>query len=74
MSCENLEKCPFYNDKMPIDSALGRLYKKNYCETDKTKCARYRVATTLGKEYVLDSLYPNMREKAESIIQANSKK
>jgi hypothetical protein len=74
MSCEKLEQCPFYNDKMPIDSALGRLYKKNYCETDKTKCARYKVAVSLGKEYVPDNLYPNMDEKAVGIIQINSKK
>jgi hypothetical protein len=74
MSCEKLEQCPFYNDKMPIDSALGRLFKKNYCESDKTRCARYRVTVTLGKEYVPDNLYPNMEEKAESIIQANSKR
>ncbi len=74
MLCENLEKCPFYNDKMPIESALGRLFKKNYCESDKTKCARYRVASIIGKEFVTDNLYPNMEEKAERIIEANSKK
>ncbi len=68
MNCENLEKCPFYNDKMPIESALGRLYKKNFCETDKTKCARYQIAVTLGKGFVPTDLYPNMTAKAEEII------
>lgn len=73
MNCEKLEQCPFYNDKMPIESGLGRLYKKNYCEGDKTKCARYIVVTTLGKEYVPENLFPNMIDKARSIIQSNHK-
>ena len=47
-TCEKLSKCPFYNDKMDINKGLGALYKKNYCEGDKTKCARYIVATNLG--------------------------
>lgn len=49
MDCENLAGCPFYNDKMPIDSGLGKLYKQRYCTGDKTKCARYKVCTALGK-------------------------
>ena len=68
MDCENLQNCPFYNDKMPIDSAVGTMYKKRYCEGDKLKCARYMVCTSVGKEYVENNLYPNMRDKAEQII------
>jgi len=71
-TCEKLAKCPFYQGKMSMDSGLGALYKKNYCETDKSKCARYMVATTLGPDYVNDNLYPNMLDKAKEII-ANNK-
>ena len=71
MTCELLEKCPFYNDKMPVDSALGRLYKSNYCESNKNSCARYMVAIGVGREFVDISLYPNMSEKAKAIIEAN---
>ena len=38
--CEKLEKCPFYQGKMSMDSGLGSMYKKKYCEGDKTTCAR----------------------------------
>lgn len=72
-ACENLAKCPFYQERMPIDSGLGLMYKQKYCEGDKTICARYKVATTLGKEYVPSDLYPNMEAKADDIISKNKK-
>lgn len=66
--CENLAKCPFYQGKMTMDEGIGAMYKRKYCEGDKDSCARYMVATTVGKEYVTESLYPNMAEKAKKII------
>ncbi|HHW28039.1 MAG TPA: hypothetical protein GXX21_00580 [Syntrophomonadaceae bacterium] len=71
MECENLKKCPFYNDKMDIESGLGQLYKRRYCEGDKTQCARYKVFQTLGREFVPVDLYPNMHERAKKIIEQN---
>lgn len=68
MECERLKGCPFYNDKMPIDGVVGRMYKKKYCEGDKTLCARYQVADKLGKEAVPETLYPNMAEAAREIL------
>ena len=70
-TCEKLSKCPFYQGKMSMDSGLGAMYKKKYCEGDKTICARYMVATTLGPEFVNESLYPNMHDKAKEIIEKN---
>ncbi|GAA0737692.1 hypothetical protein [Clostridium oceanicum] len=74
MKCENLDKCPFYNDKMNINSGLGLMYKRKYCEGDKTKCARYIVSSKLGKEFVPSNLYPNMNKKAEEILKDNKSK
>ncbi len=71
--CEKLEKCPFYQGKMSMDSGLGSMYKKKYCEGDKTICARYIVATTLGPEYVTEHLYPNMNDAAQKLIDQNKK-
>ncbi len=68
MNCENLKGCLFYNDHMSMEKGLGSLYKKKYCEGDKTLCARYKVGSTIGKEYVPDDLYPNMFDRAEKII------
>ncbi len=71
--CEKLEKCPFYQGKMSMESGLGAMYKRKYCEGNKLECARYRVATTLGPEFVTDKLYPNMDKIADKLIEDNKK-
>ena len=71
--CEKLAKCPFYQGKMTMDSGIGSMYKKKYCEEDKTICARYTVATTLGPEFVPENLYPNMFDRAKAILAENGK-
>ena len=71
MACKNLEKCPFYNDKMDINKGIGKLYKMNYCEKDPTQCARFQVSSKLGKELVPQNLYPNMHERAKQILREN---
>jgi len=68
MDCENLGGCSFYNDKMPMDMGLGQIQKKRYCEGDKEQCARYKVASTIGKANVPTDLYPIMMERANKLI------
>ena len=69
--CENLSKCPFYQGQMAMESGLGSMYKKKYCEGDKLLCARYLIATRLGKEFMPQNLYPNMMDKAKEILAKN---
>ena len=71
-TCEKLEKCPFYNNKMDINKGVGAMYKKKYCEGDKTICARYIVATQLGVEYV-GNLYTNINDVANKILEEHKK-
>lgn len=66
--CESLEGCLFFNDKMPIDSAFGKLYKDKYCLDKFEDCARHKVKTELGRDKVPSNLYPNMQERADQII------
>lgn len=73
MACEKLAKCPFYQGKMDINSGIGAMYKKKYCEGDKTTCARYVVATQLGAEYVTERLYPNMNDAANKLLAEHQK-
>lgn len=73
MRCEKLDGCLFYQGKMQVDSGLGKMYRERYCEGDKTHCARYLVAVTLGSSFVPGTLFPNMVQKAEQIIAENSK-
>ena len=68
MNCEYLAGCLFYQEKMPMDKGLGSVYRKNYCETDHSKCARYLVVQAIGREHVPTDLYPNMYQRAEQII------
>ena len=70
--CEKLATCPFYQGKMNIESAIGKIYRRKYCEGDKTNCARYKVATALGKKFVPLDLYPNMTDRANKILQNNN--
>lgn len=56
-----------------MDSGIGSMYKKKYCEGDKTICARYIVATTLGPNFVPDTIFPNMNDKAKAILAENGK-
>lgn len=66
--CEKLNGCPFYTDKMSIESGLGKIYKRKYCEENKEICARYKVSAALGPDKVPTDLYPNMFERAEEIL------
>ncbi|MBN1782327.1 hypothetical protein JW948_14430 [bacterium] len=66
--CELLAGCLFFNDKMPMETGLGALFKNNYCQGDNTTCARYMVAKKLGREKVPPSLYPNMYDEARDLI------
>jgi hypothetical protein len=68
MNCAKLSACPFYNDKMPMESGLGAIFKKKYCMGNNETCARYIVLQELGPEHVPDTLYPGMRDVANQII------
>ncbi len=67
-SCEKLEKCPFFNEKMAAMPAVIEMLKKRYCLSDKSECARYRIATA-GMEVPMD-LFPHERERAQQLLDA----
>ncbi|MCR5698811.1 MAG: hypothetical protein K6G52_04105 [Treponemataceae bacterium] len=68
-TCSRLEKCPFYKNKLIIEMGVGDFLKKEYCLSGNyDKCARLLVASTVGVEYVDDTLYPNNLDKAKKII------
>jgi hypothetical protein len=70
--CPSLSTCPFFNDKMKDMPATAAVIKRNYCQDDNSKCARFLVAKTLGKEKVPSDLYPVNLDKANIIIKENS--
>jgi hypothetical protein len=73
MNCAQLSSCPFYNDKMPMESGLGAIFKKKYCMDNSAICARYMVFHELGREHVPDTLYPGMIDVARQILASAGK-
>ena len=68
MHCEFLERCPFFNDRMPLDQGIGSIFKQKYCLSDYPQCARYAVGIVLGPASVPLSLYPNMHDISRKIL------
>ena len=66
--CALLKGCAFFNDRMPDTYGVGAIYKKKYCLGDASICARYMVASTVGRDKVTLHLYPNMIDQAKQII------
>jgi len=44
--------------------------KNTYCRGSNTDCARWMVASTLGKTYVPSDLFPSQTDKAKEILKA----
>jgi len=68
MSCEHIERCIFFNDKMAEMPGMSEIYKNRYCRDDNLACARYIVCDALGREGVPGDLYPNDRDRALALI------
>jgi hypothetical protein len=67
--CECLKGCLFFNDKMPMESGMGKIFKGKYCQGDNSSCARHMVFKKIGREKVPSNLYPNMNDRAKQIIE-----
>jgi hypothetical protein len=66
--CPLLTGCLFFNDKMPDTSGLGAMYKKKYCQGDNSQCDMHMIVKSVGREKVPTNLYPNMLDRAQTII------
>lgn len=66
--CPALNTCIFFNDRMESKPNITNMYKRSYCQSDNSKCARWLVSNSIGREFVPTDLYPNMFTQGESII------
>ena len=66
--CECLSACPFFHDKMDNMPSMANLLKKKFCKGDNTRCARYLIFKTLGKEKVPSDLFPTQIERANDLL------
>ena len=66
--CEMIAKCIFFNDKMTHMPAMAAMMKKKYCQGDNSKCARYMVCKSKGREHVPPDLTPAQMDRATALI------
>jgi hypothetical protein len=69
--CPSLPKCPFFNDHMASRPATAEMMKSTYCHGDNRDCARWMIATALGKPAVPLDLFPSQVDRARALIQAH---
>ena len=67
-NCECLAGCLFFNDKMADMLVTANIYKKDFCQGDNSRCARYMVFKALGKSKVPANLFPNNLTQAKKVI------
>ena len=65
-SCEKLEKCQFFNERMENMPPTSPMMKEAYCATDKVSCARYMVSA--AGQSVPPDLFPHMTDRAKGIL------
>ena len=73
-NCELLTKCPFFNDQLKNMPNASDTMKKIYCRWNFVKCARYRVATVLGRKEVPLDLFPGDSHRVDEILIQHYKK
>ena len=66
--CELLERCLFFNDLMKDMPTVTDMMKRLYCLWHYEQCARYRVASALGKKRVPADLFPNDTTRAKILL------
>jgi hypothetical protein len=67
-NCEFIDKCLFFNDKLKNMPKASESLKNMYCRWHHGKCARYKIAITLGKSAVPEDLYPGDIKRAGDIL------
>ena len=66
--CEFLEKCLFFNDKLENMPKATDMMKKMYCKWHYTKCARYKIAITMGRSAIPDDMFPGDDRQATELL------
>lgn len=66
--CELLAKCKFFYDNLKNMPAASETIKKFYCRWHFSKCARYKIATVLGRKEIPPDLFPGDFGRAGEIL------
>ena len=72
-TCKYMNDCTFYNAPSTQQfQTLADQLKADYCQGRFTDCARYQVASRLGREQVPDSMLPTQLQWAEMMFRQNA--
>ncbi len=66
--CEFIEKCLFFNNKLKNMPKATDSLKAMYCKWNYAKCARYKIAVTLGPSAIPDDLFPGDIKQADELL------
>jgi hypothetical protein len=72
--CPNRVNCSFFDGRMKGLDGLADLYRLQYCRSEFARCARYRVAQSLGKSAVPGDLYPPQGYRVEELLAEHLKR
>lgn len=70
MSCECLETCPFFHDRMKNMPTMASVLKQQYCLGDWSACARCMVFIEFGREAVPSDLFPDETQRAIELLES----
>jgi hypothetical protein len=59
-SCEFCSTCSFFNEESSDKPDTKELLKNEYCKSNFTKCARYKIALSHGMENVPVNISPDI--------------
>ncbi len=72
-TCKYLQGCAFFNDpSVQRFQILFDQLKADYCQGHFEDCARYQVASQIGREHVPTSMLPTQLQWAEMILRRHS--
>ena len=71
-SCELMDSCPFYNDKMDHAADISADLKEKYCRGNNLNCSIYMVTNSLGAECIPSDLLPSEKERVYILLAENS--
>ena len=70
--CELLDGCLFFDNQMKDMPTVTDMMKRMYCLWHYEQCARYRVATVLGKKKTPDDLFPYDTIRAKVLLKQDT--
>jgi hypothetical protein len=67
-TCPHIESCALHSHTLVDQPTVADIYSRLYCHGRMDVCARYMALSSLGRERIPSTLYPNQLERAARLI------